>query len=576
MRSISVKLSVLIILIISIIVVPVQASAAALPSSGASTNNYEKAIDLKVLGLFANKPDNFELDRAATRAEGAVMLVRLLGMEYQVKQAHFTHPFTDVPAWADNYVGYIYQNGIANGISDSLFGSSNLVSAAQYITFVLRSMGYEDNVDFTYAKALDKALELRLINAAESARLKGSSRFLRNDMVAVSHNALKVKMKGSSQTLVEKLVDNDKAIFKPAAQLLGLYPSDLKRYYGNVESYNPSSTKNGLVIKNRTELTKLVTKTLVNFDTIVNINTSDYNGSIVDEFESVFDTAKVAAEEIVSIDGFVQKWSYACDSRQMKLEFTYRYDKKEYENRRSKVNAALNKARHIVAENISMDMTEFDKEKILHDYIVNNTRYDYGNFSNDTLSEDAFEEYGSLLSGYAVCEGYAETMKLLCDLSGIECIIATGTRAVDGIVQGHAWNIVKIENEYYHVDCTNDDPVTKDGSQILTYCYFNLTDEEMMKAASWDRSLYPVCASTKNSYYHKYNKVADCREAFDRALAQELEKRSSVIELKVTDYSKSAYSNISELIFSTKSVLKYYYTVNDDFGIIRIFNIKYS
>jgi hypothetical protein len=85
-----------------------------------------------------------------------------------------------------------------------------------------------------------------------------------------------------------------------------------------------------------------------------------------------------------------------------------------------------------------------------------------------------------------------------------------------------------------------------------------------------------VCASTKNCYYYKYNKVAESREAFDKALTEELEKRSSVIELKVTDYSKSTYSNISDLIFRTKTVLKYYYTVNDDFGIIRIFNIKYS
>ena len=575
MRLSSVKLPVLITLIFSIII-PVQANAAALPSSVAPTSNYEKAVDLKVLGLFANKPENFELDRAPTRAEGAVMLVRLLGMEYQVKQADYSHPFTDVPSWADNYVGYIYQNGIANGISDSLFGSSNLMSAAQYVTFVLRSMGYEDNVDFSYSKVLDKALELRLLTAAESAGLKNRTAFLRNDLVAISHNALSVRMKGSRQTLLEKLVDNDKAIFRPTAQKLGLYPTDFNRHYGNVELYNPASTKNGLVIKNKTELIKIVTKSLLNYDTSINIDISEYKGSIADEFEAAFNTAKAAADEIASVDDFVQKWSYTCDNRHMKLEFTYRYEKKEYEIRRSKVKAAINKARHVVAENINMDMSEFDKEKILHDYIINNTRYDYGNYTSDTLSDDAFEEYGSLLSGYAVCEGYAETMKLLCDLSGIECIIATGKTETDGIIQGHAWNIVKIENEYYHVDCTNDDPVTKDGSQILTYCYFNLTDDEMMKVATWNKALYPTCDSTKNSYYYKYNMVADNREAFDRVLTEELEKRSSVIELKVTDYSKSTYSNISDLIFRTKSVLKYYYTVNDDFGIIRIFNIKYS
>ncbi len=576
MRSYFNKLSILIVLVSAMITLPVQASSASLPASGTSCSNYEKAVDLKVLGLFANKPDDFELDRAPTRAEGAVMLVRMLGKEYQVKQGSYSHPFTDVPAWADDYVGYIYQNGIANGVSDDLFGSSRLISAAQYVTFVLRSMGYKDNADFSYASVLDKARELSLLTSAELTDLKNKDNFLRNDLVAVSHNALSVKMKGSSQTLIEKLVDSDKAIFKPAAIALNLYPSDFEKHYGNAALFNPSSTKDGYVINNKTDLVKIVTKMLLNNNTVTNIDISGYEGNIVDEYESAFKVATKAAEEITGVNDFVQKWGYTHSSRTMELGFTYRYEKAEYANRKSKVNAAIKKGRYIVADIINMDMSEFDKEILMHDYIVNNTKYDYGNYTNDTLSEDAFEEYGSLLSGYAVCEGYAETMKLLCDLSGIECMIVTGKTNSSGRIEGHAWNIVKIDGDYYHIDCTNDDPVTKDGSQILTYCYFNLTDDEMMKACTWNQTAYPVCASIKNSYYYKYNKVADNREAFDRALAEELGKRSSVIELKVADYSKSTYSNLSDQIFKTKMVLKYKYTVNDDFGIIRIFNIKYS
>ncbi|NLK86406.1 MAG: hypothetical protein GX279_02815 [Clostridiaceae bacterium] len=578
MRLYSVKLSFLVILIFSTIVVPVQSKAAVLPYSDAQAISYEKAIDLKILGLFANHPDDFELDRAPTRAEGAVMLVRLLGMEYQVKQGEYSHPFTDVPSWADKYVGYLYQSGIANGVSDSRFGSSSLMSAAQYATFVLRSMGYEDNIDFSYSNVLDKAAELRLLSASESKRLKSSSSFLRNDLVDISYNALNVRIKGSSQTLLEKLVDSDKAIFKPAAQILGLYPSDFSRHYGNVELFDPPSTKSGLAIKNKTELVRIITKALLNNDTSLNIDISEYEGNISVDIVSAFDISYDAAEEITSVDDFVKEWGRIYNSRHMKLEFIYRYDKKEYNSKRSKVRAAIDKARYIVAENISIDMPEFDKEKILHDNIVNNTKYYKGTQPNVMPAEDAYEEYGSLLFGYAVCKGYAETMKLLCDLSGIECMIVTGETVTDGKAVGHAWNIVKIDGEYYHVDVTNDDPLPTDGSQvqILTYSYFNLTDSEMMKKSTWDRTAYPACTSIANSYYYKYNKIADSREDLRKVLTQELEKRSPVIELKVTDYSKSTYSNLSDLIFRTNIVLRYYYTINDDLGIIRIFDIKYS
>jgi hypothetical protein len=99
----------------------------------------------------------------------------------------------------------------------------------------------------------------------------------------------------------------------------------------------------------------------------------------------------------------------------------------------------------------------------------------------------------------------------------------------------------------------------------------------MMKKATWDRSAYPACTSITNSYYYKYNKVADSREAFGQALSKELEKKSPVIELKVTDDSKNACSDLSAFnhLFSAKSVTGYRYSIIEDVGVIRISNIKY-
>ncbi|MDD2637132.1 MAG: hypothetical protein PHW82_16705, partial [Bacteroidales bacterium] len=78
------------------------------PVYSADTANAEtKAAALKQLGLFKGVSDtNFDLNRAPTRTESLVMLIRVLGKEAEALNGSFSHPFTDVPSWADKYVGY--------------------------------------------------------------------------------------------------------------------------------------------------------------------------------------------------------------------------------------------------------------------------------------------------------------------------------------------------------------------------------------------------------------------------------------------------------------------------------------
>ena len=102
------------------------------------------AQELKELGLFrgVSEPD-FALGRAPTRVEALVMLIRVLGKENEVTEGVWRHPFTDVPKWADKYVGYSYSNALTNGQSQTEFGTGN-ANAAMYITFVLRALGFSD------------------------------------------------------------------------------------------------------------------------------------------------------------------------------------------------------------------------------------------------------------------------------------------------------------------------------------------------------------------------------------------------------------------------------------------------
>lgn len=215
----------------------------------------QEATVLSELGLFKGSSNGFELDRIPTRAEAAVMLVRLLGEETVAQEKQYSHPFTDVPEWASNYVGYLYEMKLTNGIGNNLFGSAHAIVWKDYCTFVLRSLEYDDsNGDFTYAASVDKAIELGLLNSAEGT-------FLRDDMVGISFAALKTQMKDGGKTLAQTLVDAG-AISKADASKEGIITNISETITATFSNPKPSETYKGYnthTIKlNRSELPKSI------------------------------------------------------------------------------------------------------------------------------------------------------------------------------------------------------------------------------------------------------------------------------------------------------------------------------
>ena len=162
------------------------------------------AIKLKELGLFYGVGENdFDLERAPTRIEALVMLIRVLGAENKALNGNWKHPFTDVPAWADKYVGYAYEKGLANGVSLTEFGTANATSA-QYLTFMLRALGYSDTTgnDFTWDKPYDLARHVRILPSSVDI-----DNFWRADVAHVSYAALSARLKNSNYTLADQLID---------------------------------------------------------------------------------------------------------------------------------------------------------------------------------------------------------------------------------------------------------------------------------------------------------------------------------------------------------------------------------
>jgi len=221
-------------------------STAALAVSPSATAE-QMAAELKAWGLFQGVSDgHFDLYRTPTRAEALVMLIRAEGKESEALAGGCEHPFTDVPAWADSYVGYAYENGLTNGVSATLFGASNAAGANVYLTFMLRALGYDDKQgDFTWEAPFTLAEEAGILPASVDLQ-----NFWRRDAVIVSYAALRSAMKDGSGTLGESLgidpsVHPVAALNADAQALADCFGVDLFIVTAMVDAVNDALADNG-------------------------------------------------------------------------------------------------------------------------------------------------------------------------------------------------------------------------------------------------------------------------------------------------------------------------------------------
>lgn len=131
------------------------------------------------------------------------------------------------------------------------------------------------------------------------------------------------------------------------------------------------------------------------------------------------------------------------------------------------------KINQIIEKNITNEMDEEEKILTIHDYIINNTKYDVERLNKKSSPYQSNTAYGPLLEGYALCSGYADAMALFLDRFAIPNFkVASET---------HVWNAVYINNEWLHLDLTWDDPVdaSDPNNNNLIHKFYLITTETL-------------------------------------------------------------------------------------------------
>lgn len=160
-------------------------------------------------------------------------------------------------------------------------------------------------------------------------------------------------------------------------------------------------------------------------------------------------------------------------------------------------------------------MSEKEKELYIHDFICQNVRYD------KLKKAYSHEIIGPLGHGVGVCEGIAKSVKILCDTLGIWCVIAiSGNNPEKGIKYRHAWNVVKIDGKYYHLDATFDNSLGE--PEEIRYDYVNLNDKQIFRDHEPVLWKIPACDDGAHTYYQEkkvsFTKYEDVRKRAAQAV----------------------------------------------------------
>lgn len=190
----------------------------------------------------------------------------------------------------------------------------------------------------------------------------------------------------------------------------------------------------------------------------------------------------------------------------------------------------LEKAKEVIDEVIKDDMTDYEKEFAVYTWLVKYVSYDEENFVAipDDIEDYNYYPYGVLKYHSAICVGNATTFKLFMDMLGIDCKIIHSTEEGE-----HAWNMVCLDGDWYHVDATFDSAENGEPG----YEYFNVPDCFKEDGGfPWDRDEFPVADSIKYTYILQDAKEITSITELPQLIKNAFDEKAGTLVVKSEEY----------------------------------------
>lgn len=214
--------------------------------------------------------------------------------------------------------------------------------------------------------------------------------------------------------------------------------------------------------------------------------------------EPVFQCVMADHPEIFYVDGYTRT-TYKLAGELKKITFSGTYTMNSEET------ARLDRQLETVLEDWLLEIPEnaddYEKVKMLYESVILHTEYELGADNSQNICS-------VFLNGRSVCQGYAKALQLLCQRLEIPAMLVTGT--VNG--QGHAWDLIKMDGEWYYVDPTWGDASYRQGEEEtpasvfpeVSYDYFGVTTKQIERThvIGEERPL-PNCTATADQYYRR-------------------------------------------------------------------------
>ena len=465
---------------------------------------------------------SYGLENETTRMEGTIILIRLLGKESEAQQMQsMPCRFTDVPKWAVGYANYAYATNISKGVSETQFGTNQLMTAQQFNALLLRVIGYDDaQGDFQWNDAVDKANELGILPEDLTQDYEYETNYTKRDLIETSFCYLEAEYKNQEITMIDQLVETG-VISSSLAEDYALTDVKWKSISTNIdkEDYLNFELEEG-------ELNVTGTNDDPNKNWIVvQINNQDNGANKVEKISSKqngeYDisvplTSVTDGEYYIDVYGNDERYheyrSFILSSLTLKVTDgipyfpaapvygenlrVYKGNQVESADETLNLNTRTSYQNIQAINDLALQITsgcasDYEKIQDIHNWIAENIYYDQDYADGKTKSTN-IPSMAVLEDRYAVCSGYANLTKDLISACGIPCKqvfgFSLGISKADGwdevdfskISPNHVWNEAYIDGRWIVIDTTWDSSNEYAGGKFtegdgVSQLYFDVT-----------------------------------------------------------------------------------------------------